>query len=183
MRVTRPRPFILAMTRITANLALALILPVTSCSRTNSVSKTKAAEPTLDVPEFRIAVKLSPNANKRLSSIHEGINVLAMFDGDPLPGQGKYNPPNRDVFLGSAEKRADGNNVATFNGVKIPRRDWDRLADKNYYVTINTTSARLSDQNNLLDCNDPMSQRIEAFSGRIIEVSCWLIGETGAPKP
>ena len=133
------------------------------------------------MPEFAIAVKLSPHAKERLHSIHESIKVLALSDGDPLPGQRQYNPPNRDVFLGSAEKLVDDKNVATFNRVKVPLRDWKRLSDKNYYVTINTVSARKSDDNNLLDCDDPISRRIESFRGKTIEVSCWLIGEPNAP--
>ncbi len=104
-----------------------------------------------------------------------------MFDGDSLPGQGSYNAPNRDVVLGSAEKLVGQDNSAVFNGVKIPLHDWKRLSDKNYYVTINTVSARLSDKNNLLDCTEPIDQRIETFRDKTIEVSCWLIGESDAP--
>ena len=95
--------------------------------------------------------------------------------------KGRYNPPNRDVFLGSAEKLVDDKNLATFNRVKVPLRDWKRLSDKNYYVTINTVSARKSDDNNLPDCDDPISRRIESFRGKTIEVSCWLIDEPNAP--
>lgn len=101
------------------------------------------------MPEFVIAVKLSPQAETRLKSIHESIEVLAMFDGDPLPGQGKYNAPNRDVVLGSAETPVDANNEARFNNVRVPLSDWNRLADKNYFVTINVFSARKADENNL----------------------------------
>jgi len=106
-----------------------------------------------------------------------------MFDGDPLPGQGTYNAPMRNVVLGSAERLADRNNVATFNGVRIPLLEWEKLSDKNYFVTINVYSARRAEDNNLLDCNDPMSQRIETFRGKSIEVSCWLIGEPGTHRP
>ena len=100
-----------------------------------------------------------------------------MLDGDPLPGQGKYNPPNRDVVLGSAQKPVDVNNEAKFTNVKIPLSDWNRLADKNYFVTINVFSARKADHNNLLDCDDPMDRRIESLGGKTIEVRCRLIGE------
>jgi len=36
-----------------------------------------------------IAVKLSDQAEKRLHSIGESVLVIAYFDGDALPGQGK----------------------------------------------------------------------------------------------
>jgi hypothetical protein len=84
-------------------LVAAACLMTASCSRTQGKPQ-EPPGPTVDVPEFVIAVKLSPRAETRLKSIHESIEVLAMFDGDPLPGQGKYNPPNRDVVLGSAKK-------------------------------------------------------------------------------
>ncbi len=157
-------------------LVAAACLMMASCSRTQGKPQ-ESAGPTVDVPEFVIAVKLSPQAETRLKSIHESIEVLAMFDGDPLPGQGKYNPPNRDVVLGSAERPVDANNEARFKNVRVPLSDWNRLADKDYFVTINTFSARKADENNLLDCDDPMSRRIESFRGKTIEVRCGLIGE------
>jgi len=161
--------------RIVVLVAVAcLVMP--SCSRTQGKPQ-ESAEPTVNVPEFVITVKLSPQAETRLRSIHESIEVLAMFDGDPLPGQGKYNPPNRDVVLGSAETLVDANNEARFKNVSVPLSDWNRLADKNYFVTINVFSARKADENSLLDCDDPISRRIETFRGKTIEVRCGLIGE------
>jgi len=157
-------------------LIAAACLTMASCSRTQGKPQESAGS-TVDVPEFVIAVKLSPQAETRLKSIHESIEVLAMFDGDPLPGQGKYNPPNRDVALGSAERPVDANNEARFKNVRVSLSDWNRLADKNYFVTINTFSARKADENNLLACDDPMSRRIESFRGKTIEVRCGLIGE------
>jgi len=160
--------------RIVVLVAAACVMP--SCSRKQGKPQ-ESAGPTVDVPDFVIAVKLSPQAETRLKSIHESIEVLAMFDGDPLPGQGKYSPPNRDVVLGSSERPVDTNNEARFNNVRVPVSDWNRLADKNYFVTINVFSARKADENNLLDCDDPMSRRIESFRGKTIEVRCGLIGE------
>ena len=87
----------------------AVCLAAASCSRTRGKPQEFTGS-TVDVPEFAIAFKLSPQAEIRLKRIHESIEVLAMFDGDPLPGQGKYNPPNRDVMLGSSEKPVDANN-------------------------------------------------------------------------
>ena len=48
----------------------------------------------------------------------------------------------RDVYLGMAEKLADSKGKVYFDNVKIPQHDWNRLADKNYFVAINTVSAR-----------------------------------------
>jgi hypothetical protein len=136
---------------------------------------------TVRVPQFAISVKLSDRAEKRLHSIGESVVVVAYFDGDALPGQGEYNPPNRDIFLGNDEKIVDRNNVARFDDSWVPLNDWNRLSDKNYFVTINTVSARKAAKDNLLDCADPIDRRIESFRGKTIEVRCWLIGEPSAP--
>lgn len=151
-----------------------------ACSRSGP-HQHEATGPTLDVPRFSIAVKLSHAADNRLRSMGEAIKVIAYFDGDPLPGQGKYNPPMRDVYLGMAEKPVNDRNEAQFEDVRIPQRDWNRLSDKNYFVTINTVSARKVARDNLLDCADPISVKIDAMKGKTTEVHCWLIGEARAP--
>jgi len=156
------------------------LIATISCSRTHADPPRQFS--TVDVPHFAIAVKLSPKAAERLHSLDESVKVLALFDGDPLAGQGKYNPPNRDVFLGSDEKLIDSSQLARFDHTRVPLSDWNRLSDKNYFVTINVCSARKAVANNLLDCADPVSRRIETFRDQTIEVRCWLIGETEAPN-
>jgi len=141
-----------------------------------SKSTDDAADKTVAVPAFSISVRLSQEAEKRLQTIHESVLVIAYFDGDPLPGQGEYNAPFRDVYLGSDEKLADVKNVAIFDSTKISQSHWNRLSDKNYFVTINVVSARKSSKNNLLDCGVP-EDRISTFAGKSTEVSCQLIDE------
>jgi hypothetical protein len=156
------------------------LVAISSCSRT-STNPQAFTGPTVDVPEFAIAIKLSPKAEERLRNLRETVRVISYFDGDPSPGQGNCGPPNRDVCLGHDEKLVDHRNVARFDHTRVPLSDWNRLADKNYFVTINTVSARIVAPNNLLDCADPMDRRIETFKGKTIEIQCWLIGEPNAP--
>jgi hypothetical protein len=111
--------------------------------------------------------------------MHESVLVIAYFNGDPMPGKGKDNSPMRGVVLGSDQKLVDANNVAAFADTKISQNDWNNLADKNYYVTINIVSARKTARDNLLDCADP-SDRISAFAGESTQVSCRLIDEPAA---
>jgi hypothetical protein len=178
-----------AILRAVLSLGLVVCAALISCSRTRTAQRAVPQEtnsqefpgPTVDVPEFAIAVKLSPSAEKQLRSIHESVLVIAYFDGDALPGQGKHNPPMRDVFLGQDEKLLDEKSVARFQRTRVALADWNRLSDKNYFVTINTVSARNAATDNLLDCADPISRRIETFAGKIIEVQCRLIGELNAP--
>lgn len=129
---------------------------------------------TVAVPEFSISVRLSEAAEKRLKSMHESVLVIAYFDGDPLPGQGKDNSPFRGVFLGSDEMLVDAENVATFNSTRISQGNWIRLSNKDYFVTINVVSARKASANNLLDCGVPEG-RISTFAGRATEIPCRLL--------
>jgi hypothetical protein len=108
--------------------------------------------------------------------MHESMLVIAYFDGDPLPGRGKYNAPMRGVVLGSDEKLVDANDVATFSDTKISQSHWNDLSSKDYYVTVNVVSARKSSKDNLLDCANP-EERISTFVGKSTQVSCRLIGE------
>jgi len=159
---------------------VALVVIVSACSAPlrsqEAGSKGEVADRTVAVPEFSISVKLSEKAENELQSAHEGVLVLAMFDGDPLPGQGTYNPPNRDVILGSDEKLLDTKNIAVFASTKISHAGWNRLSDKNYFVTINVFSARKSSPNNLLHCQ-VVEDRISRFAGKTTEISCRMMGE------
>jgi len=149
-----------------------------ACSTSQVQDKTtyEANDKTLEVPEFSIAVKLSETAQKKLQSMHESVLVIAYFDGDPLPGRGKYNSPMRGVVLGSDEKLVDANNVATFSDTKISQSHWNDLSSKDYYVTVNVVSARKTSKDNLLDCADP-EERISTFAGKSTQLPCKLIDE------
>jgi hypothetical protein len=166
------------------SITIALVCAVTFAFAYSQPPKTPVddySDKAVAVPEFTIAIKLSPQAEKRLNDLHETIKVLAMFDGDPLPGQGHYNAPMRDVYLGSDEKLVDANHIAKFSSTKISQRHWNQLANKDYYVTINAFSARKTFKNNLLDCDVP-DKHISTFAGRMIEIHCRLIGEPDVPE-
>jgi hypothetical protein len=153
----------------------------TACAQRRKAPVDDYSDTIVAVPEFAIAIALSPQAEKRLRDLHETIKILAMFDGDPLPGQGHDNAPMRDVYLGSDEKLVDANNTARFSSTKISQRHWNQLADKDYYVTVNVFSARKTFKNNLLDCGVP-ENHISTFAGKTIGVHCQLIGEPDVPN-
>jgi hypothetical protein len=160
-----------------ASAALVLILSVSTVNCQSKKSREyDHADMTVPVPRFSIAVKLSDRARRRLQSIHESVLVIASFDGDPLPGQGRYNAPFRDVYLGNDQKLVDEQSVAAFDTTKISKINWDRLANKDYFVTINVVSARKASKNNLLWCGAP-EDRLSTFDGKTTQVSCRLIEE------
>jgi hypothetical protein len=160
---------------ISVSLVLMLSVPPANC-RSRKSKEYDRADMTVPVPRFSIAVNLSERARQRLQKIHESVLAIAYFDGDPLPGQGRYNAPFRDVFLGNDQKLVDDQNVATFDSTKISKINWDRLANKDYFVTINVVSARKALKNNLLWCEAP-EERLSTFEGKTTDVSCRLIEE------
>ena len=162
-------------------LCAAVGLCATSAACSRNADSGAATGPTVDVPRFAVVVTLSRAAVDRLHGIGESVKVVAYFDGDALPGQGKYNPAMRDVYLGMAERAVDERSVARFEDVKIPQRDWNRLSNKDYFVTINTVSARRVAKDNLLECTDPISVNISVLQDKTTEIGCRLIGESTAP--
>jgi len=137
--------------------------------------------PHVDIPGFTIKLILSPAAQAKLQGSGERISVLAMFDGDALPGQRNCGAPNRDVCLGSSRKLVETTNVVRFDDARIPKRDYDRLRDKNFFVTINVFTARRVFKDNLLDCDEPIDVRIDVLRDKTTEARCWLIGEPDSP--
>jgi hypothetical protein len=136
---------------------------------------------TLPVPPFIIQAELSNTAEEKLHQLHEGITVLAMFDGDALPAYRKDNAPMRDVVLGSDEIPADGEHIAAFTNAHISQIDWTHLSDKNYFLTINIFTSRKANPNNLLDCQVP-EDHLSKFANKTTVVKCKLIGESDTPS-
>lgn len=164
---------------LTAVVASAMVLMCSTLAagpKTQKSTEYGAADMTVLVPRFSIAIRLSDNARQRLHSLHESVRVIAYFDGDPLPGQGRDNAPFRDVYLGNDERLVDDQNVATFETTKISQSNWNRLVNKDYFVTINVVSARKASKSNLLGCGVP-EDRLSTFEGKTTEVSCSLIEE------
>jgi hypothetical protein len=174
MRQVRLKPVPALIVMALASLAI----PAFSKSRQ---SKDHPNDLTVPVPSFSIAVRLSETAQLQLQKMHETILVIAYFDGDALPGQGQYNAPFRDVYLGSDQKLVDSQNMTIFDTTKISQSGWNRLANKDYFLTINIVSARHASKNNLLWCGVP-EDRLSTFQGKTTEVSCDLINDHNPPQ-
>lgn len=167
---------------ITATLTLVLSGCAQNAAQQHSPSARQVVSgPHVDVPGFTIKVILSPAAQAKLQGSGERISAFAMFDGDALPGQRNCGAPDRDVCLASSEKLVDATNVVRFDDISIPKRDYDRLSDKNFYVTINLVTARKVFKDNLLDCDEPIDVRIDALKDKTTEARCRLIGEPDSP--
>jgi len=130
---------------------------------------------TVPVPRFSIAVNLSERARQRLQKIHESVLAIAYFDGDPLPGQGRYNAPFRDVFLGMTR------NWWT-------TRTWQRSTVQDLEDQLGPTGEQglfrhdqccirkesIEEQPTLVRSPE---ERLSTFEGKTTDVSCRLIEE------
>jgi hypothetical protein len=156
-------------------LLLLVVLCVTPVGRQQS---TKSAIPDsgVEIPAFSVAVKLSKAAGTRLRNLKESVVVMAYFDGDGEPEPGIDTSPMRAVVLGSEQRQMNANFVAEFKGPKFTSSTWKRLSDKNYFVTINTFSARKVVADNILSCDTPI-KHIETIKGNTLEVHCDLMTE------
>jgi hypothetical protein len=142
-----------------------------------------AKEPTVQIPDFSVSVKLSEKARIQIHDLREWVAVRVYFDGDGQREPGIDTSPMRAVVLGSEEREVNGDLVAEFKGLAAPASAWDRLSDENFFVTINTVSAGRSARDNILDCDDP-EKRINEIKGKEIEVNCELLIERyGQPEP
>lgn len=129
--------------------------------------------PSEQVPEFAVAVKLTPDAETRLKTLNESIIVAAYLDGDGMSEPGTNTAPFRNVYLARFNQEVNSMRVAQFKGKRVSGKDINRLSDKNYYVTINVFSARKAVNNNILKCDVPI-ERIENIKNKILEVHCDL---------
>lgn len=128
------------------------------------------------VPDFTISIRLSAQAAAKLHSLHESIKVRVVFDGDGEEVPSVKTAPHRAVYLGYVEKEVNDKNIAEFKGEKVPEKDWNRLFNKDYFVTINVFSARKALPDNILFC-DIIEEKIESMRDKISEVHCSLISE------
>jgi hypothetical protein len=121
-------------------LLLLVVLSVSSLGWPQTTASIRDAG--VETPAFSVAMKLSKAAESRLRSLKESVVVMAYFDGDGKPEPGIDSSPMRAVVLGSEQRQVNVEMVADFKGVRIPSSAWRRLSNKNYFVTVNTFSAR-----------------------------------------
>jgi hypothetical protein len=80
----------------------------------------------------------------------------------------------RELGLGAPEIELDKPGIAKFEKIKISKRAYQDLADKDFTVLINVASGRKSSGDNLLDCGivqEPISKmvgKIHSLKGKLI---------------
>ncbi len=105
------------------------------------------------LPSFEFEVSLSQKAEKKIATTKETIIVRAYLSGNP---KDSTTSPMIDemgeVNLGSPEIQLRKPGVARFKGVKISKKGYELLGDKDFQVLINVFSGRKSSDMNLIEC-------------------------------
>lgn len=102
------------------------------------------------IPEFEIELKLSDSAEKKLKEEKESVIVQAYFSGIPTDTTIKDYVEWGEISIGSFRVELFEKRVARFENVKISKKDYDQLSDKNFQVLINVFTGRRSSEFNLL---------------------------------
>jgi hypothetical protein len=130
------------------------------------------------IPTFEIEVSNSPKADQTLGKQKETILVAAFFAGEP--SDDKDRDEDGQLFITKKEIELTGKNrIARFEGLKFPKKLYDKLADKDINLLINVYSGRKASEDNLLSCGI-MEAKVSKLVNKRFTLGCKLIAETTA---
>lgn len=128
------------------------------------------------IPAFEFEVSLSEKAQKKMDKEKETIIVRAYLSGIP---KDSISSPLIDemgeVNLGAPEIELKKPGVARFKNIRISRKGYELLGDKDFQVLINVFSGRRSSDMNLLQCDifqEPFTvarSKKHVLNGKLIE--------------
>lgn len=128
------------------------------------------------IPSFEIKLILSDTAEKRLTIQKESVIVKAYYSGIPKDSTieasykwGKYSLFNRSIELTDSR-------TAKFENIKISKKTYESLTNKNIEVLINVFSGRRSSDKNILNC-DILEDRLSNLKNKSVSLTGRLIGE------
>ena len=118
------------------------------------------------LPKFEIKLDLSQNAQNLFSQKKESIIVVAYFSGQPKDTTlEEYQKWGEIKFWEHQIELFEGNTIATFEKVTIPKAALDDLIETDFDVLINVYTGRKTSQFNLLDC-DILEETINTLKGK-----------------
>ena len=134
----------------------------------------RAAEP---VPaDFLIDVNLSPLAAKKLLSLKEKIIVSVDWGGEPTAKAQKHAGDDGTINLGVEDVTISGAGGRAQITGRPYRRENAEWVEGEVRVNVNVYTARLSDPDNLLDC-DHFNEEIFEARAKPVAIFCKLITE------
>ena len=157
-----------------------------SCSFSNKKDSMKNKESTIDaialnkdsmeIPTFEIEIKLNELAEKKIVDEKESIIVQAYYSGIPKDTTLKEYIDRGKISIGSQRVELFDNRIAKFENMKISKKDYESLRDKNFEVLINVFTGRKTSSFNLINC-DLFQDGIETIKGKRLILKGKLIVE------
>ncbi len=128
----------------------------------------------LVIPAFEIKLDMSKRAEQKLQKDKETVIIDATFSGFPTDTTILTEEP----FLMIAQKQIElkTERSARFEGIKISKKDWQGLADKDIELLINVFSGRRTHEDNLLS-GDIVSEKMSLVKGKTFTLKTRLIVE------
>jgi len=111
------------------------------------------------VDPFEIEIVLTDKAKERITNSGETIKISIFYYGYPKDEKNANSEKDGTLYLTGTEKEISYGQIARFENVKISKKDYKELIDKDFKLNLNVFSGRKSSQDNLLDC-EPMFDKV-----------------------
>jgi hypothetical protein len=128
----------------------------------------------LIIPPFEIEVELSVRANTKMTVDKETIIVSATFMGIPNDTSSEASRQDGEITLRQHAVELTASRVARFENLKLSKKAYNSLANKDIRLLINVFSGRKKTRDNVLDCGIFEAKMSEIINKRST-IQCSLI--------
>jgi len=112
----------------------------------------KAIGDSIIIDPFEIEIQLSEKAKDKMVSSNETIIASIFFYGYPKDSSKANSEKDGTLYLVGDKKEINYGHSIRFDNLKIAKKDYEELADKDFKLNLNVSSGRKSSQENLLNC-------------------------------
>lgn len=130
----------------------------------------------LRIPGFTIQLQLSRQATAALAGNHETVIVHAWFNGQPKDTSTAEYHESGEMFLCEKKTELDTARTVVIDGLKISKKQFDALSDKDISVLVNVYSGRRAGPDNILNC-DIIAEKMSRLKGQTVMLEGKLIAE------
>jgi hypothetical protein len=145
---------------------------------TNTGTGEETYEPAGDsvrLPAITIELQLSPKAEQKLKTAKETVVVFASYSGVPRDTTLEQYKQWGRITVAEKQIELSEGRTARFDGIKISKKAYDGLVDKDVEVLVNVWSGRHSSPNNLLsvdmvqDAISKVQRQTQVLHGKLID--------------
>ena len=111
------------------------------------------------VDPFEIEIELTDKAKERITNSGETIIISIFYYGYPRDERKANSEKDGTLYLTGDKKEIHYGQIARFENVKISKKDYEQLIDKDFELNLNVYSGRKSSQDNLLHC-EPLFDKV-----------------------